>query len=143
MHWEATQRVMVAKVTRLTHKIAIQLQLVAESCTIWSFCSRQPIWKLLNTLSYYRTFITDLVTIITYYKNCGDLGFPWKYFCYFSLVLLLFKFDWQAISTNDRFFNWYKWDLIETVKTFNVRNNSLLFFDFIVLIIQILSLRCQ
>jgi hypothetical protein len=30
---EATQRVMAAKLTRLTHKIAIQLYLVAESCT--------------------------------------------------------------------------------------------------------------
>jgi hypothetical protein len=31
---EATQRVMAAKLTRLTHKIAIQLHLVAESCII-------------------------------------------------------------------------------------------------------------
>jgi hypothetical protein len=34
--WEATQRIMTAKLTRLTHKIAIQLQLVAENCTICS-----------------------------------------------------------------------------------------------------------
>jgi hypothetical protein len=40
-HWEAIQRVMAAKLTRLTHKIAIQLRLVAESCTIYSFCSRR------------------------------------------------------------------------------------------------------
>jgi hypothetical protein len=35
--WEATQRVMAAKLTRLTHKIAIQLYPVADSCTntIW------------------------------------------------------------------------------------------------------------
>jgi hypothetical protein len=32
--WEATQRVMAAKLATLTHKIAIQLHLVAESCTI-------------------------------------------------------------------------------------------------------------
>jgi hypothetical protein len=32
--WEATQRVMAAKLTRLNHKIAIQLYLVADSCTI-------------------------------------------------------------------------------------------------------------
>jgi hypothetical protein len=37
--WEATQRVMMAKLTRLTHKIAIQPQLVAESCTIWVVAS--------------------------------------------------------------------------------------------------------
>jgi hypothetical protein len=30
-HWEATQNVMAEKLTRLTHKIAIQLHLVAES----------------------------------------------------------------------------------------------------------------
>jgi len=30
--WEATQRVMVAKLVRLTHKIATQLHLVAELC---------------------------------------------------------------------------------------------------------------
>jgi hypothetical protein len=39
---EVTQRVMAAKLTRLTHKIAIQLHLVAESYTICSSCSRRP-----------------------------------------------------------------------------------------------------
>jgi hypothetical protein len=32
--WEATQRAMAAKLTRMAHKIAIKLRLVAESCTI-------------------------------------------------------------------------------------------------------------
>jgi hypothetical protein len=45
------QRVMAAKLTRLTNKIAIQLHLVAESCTIFSSRSRQPVRKLLDTLS--------------------------------------------------------------------------------------------
>jgi hypothetical protein len=49
---EATQRVMVAKLTRLTHKIAIQLHLVADSCTICSSHSRQLVKKLLDTPSY-------------------------------------------------------------------------------------------
>jgi hypothetical protein len=40
--WEATQRVMAAKLTRLTHKIVIQQHLVAESCTICSSRSRRP-----------------------------------------------------------------------------------------------------
>jgi len=31
---------MVAKLSRLTHKIVIQVHLVAESCTICSSCSR-------------------------------------------------------------------------------------------------------
>jgi hypothetical protein len=50
--WEATQRVMEAKLTRLTHKIAIQLHLVAETCTICSSRSRRPVSKLFDTLSY-------------------------------------------------------------------------------------------
>jgi hypothetical protein len=51
-HWEATQRVMVAKLSRLTHKIAVQLHLVADSCTICSSCSRQPVQELLDIPSY-------------------------------------------------------------------------------------------
>jgi hypothetical protein len=43
---------MVAKLTRLTHKIAIQLYLVAESCTICSSRSRWSVRKLLDTSSY-------------------------------------------------------------------------------------------
>jgi hypothetical protein len=50
--WEATQSVMAAKLTRLTHKIAIQLHLVAESCTIYSSGSRRPVRKRLDTPSY-------------------------------------------------------------------------------------------
>jgi hypothetical protein len=51
--WEATQKVMAAKLTRLTHKIAIKLHLVAESCTICSSRSRRPVRKLLDTPAYY------------------------------------------------------------------------------------------
>jgi hypothetical protein len=43
---------MAAKLTRLTHKIAIQLHLVAESCSICSSRSRRPVRKLLYTPSY-------------------------------------------------------------------------------------------
>jgi len=43
---------MAAKLTRLTHKIAIQLHLVAESCTICSSRSRWPVRKFLDTPSY-------------------------------------------------------------------------------------------
>jgi hypothetical protein len=42
---------MAAKLTRLTHKIAIQLHLVAESCSICSSRSRRPVRKLLDTSS--------------------------------------------------------------------------------------------
>jgi hypothetical protein len=50
--WEATQRIMAAKLTRLTHKIAIQLHLVTESCTICSCRSKLPVRKLLDTPTY-------------------------------------------------------------------------------------------
>jgi hypothetical protein len=50
--WEATKRVMAAKLTRLTQKIAIQLHVVAESCNNCSSCSRRPVQKLLDTPSY-------------------------------------------------------------------------------------------
>jgi len=39
---------MAAKPTRLTHKIAIQLHLVADSCTICSSRSGRPVRKLLD-----------------------------------------------------------------------------------------------
>jgi hypothetical protein len=42
---------MAAKLTRLTNKIAIQLHLVAESCTICSSRFRRPVRKLLDTPS--------------------------------------------------------------------------------------------
>jgi hypothetical protein len=39
---------MATKFTRMTHKIAIRLHLVAESCTIRSSRSRRPVRKLLD-----------------------------------------------------------------------------------------------
>jgi hypothetical protein len=42
----------VTKLTRVTHKIATQLHLAAESCTICISHSRQPVRKLLDTPSY-------------------------------------------------------------------------------------------
>jgi hypothetical protein len=50
--WEATQRVMAAELTRLAYIIAIQLHLVAESCTICSSRSGRSVRKLLDTPSY-------------------------------------------------------------------------------------------
>jgi len=45
---------MAAKLTRLAHKVAIQLHLVGESCTLCSSRSRRPVRKLLVTPSYVR-----------------------------------------------------------------------------------------
>jgi hypothetical protein len=50
--WEATQRVMEAKLTILTHRIAIQPHLVAESYAVCSFPCRRTVRKLLDTPSY-------------------------------------------------------------------------------------------
>jgi len=43
---------MAAKLTRLTHKMALQLQLLAESCTICGSRFRRPVRKLLVTPLY-------------------------------------------------------------------------------------------
>jgi len=44
---------METKLTRLTHKIAIQLHLVAESYIICSSRFRRPVQKHLDTASYF------------------------------------------------------------------------------------------
>jgi len=43
---------MAAKLTRLTHKITMQLDLVADSCTLCSSHFRRSVRKLLDTPSY-------------------------------------------------------------------------------------------
>jgi len=42
---------MAVNLSRVTHKVAIQLHLVAESCTICSSHTRWPVRKLLDTPS--------------------------------------------------------------------------------------------
>jgi hypothetical protein len=54
---------MVAKLTRLTHKIAIQLHLVAESYTICSSHSMQPVQKLSDTSSYVLVPILWIISV--------------------------------------------------------------------------------
>jgi hypothetical protein len=63
--WGATQMVMAVKLTRMTHKIAMQLHLVAESCTICSSRSRRAVRKLLDTSSYCRKPVAHY----RHYKN--------------------------------------------------------------------------
>jgi hypothetical protein len=55
---EATQRVMATKLTKLTHKIAIKLYLVAESCNICSSRSMRPVRELLDTTSYIPSYVS-------------------------------------------------------------------------------------
>jgi hypothetical protein len=84
--WEATQRVMAAKLTRLTHKIAIQLHLVTESCTI---CSSAPggqsgnFWKHHRTwMPYYYTWWQPSVLVMLSHRtleNCIELYRDWQF----------------------------------------------------------------
>jgi hypothetical protein len=55
---------MAAKLTILTHMIAIQLHLVAESCTICSSLSRCPVLKLLDTSSYICLILDQKLNIV-------------------------------------------------------------------------------
>jgi hypothetical protein len=55
---------MAAKLTRLTHKIVIQLPLVAESSTICSSRSRRPVRKLLDTPSYVHFVCSSLMACV-------------------------------------------------------------------------------
>jgi hypothetical protein len=64
---------MAAKLTRMTHKIAIQLHLVAESCTICISHSRRPVRKL---LIYPRTLVTQAefesaILVFMWFKNAS------------------------------------------------------------------------
>jgi hypothetical protein len=79
--WEATQRVMAAKLTRLTHKIAIQLHLVTENSIICSSRSRRPVRKLLDTLSYVISHLLHFITLITLHV---DYNYETSVYCSIS-----------------------------------------------------------
>jgi hypothetical protein len=62
---------MVAKLIRLTHKIAIQLHLVAGSCTICSSRSRLSVRKLLDTLSHVSLKLPQTKFLATFVYHDG------------------------------------------------------------------------
>jgi hypothetical protein len=78
---------MAAKLTTLTHKIAIQLQLVAETCTICSSRSRRPVRERLDTPSSLSCLVKDyaMKTKTTYWgSGCVtpcifNLGTRWRW----------------------------------------------------------------
>jgi hypothetical protein len=80
---------MCAKLTRLTHKIAIQLHLVAESCTICSSRSRRPVRKLLDTPSYKQSLLQTAFTKVKF--KCGLFPNP-QIHCSFISTYLIFLF---------------------------------------------------
>jgi len=48
---------MAGKLTRLTHRIAIQLHLVAEYCTICNYRSQRPVRKFLDmSFRFWKSF---------------------------------------------------------------------------------------
>jgi hypothetical protein len=61
---------MAAKLTRLTHKIAIQLHLVADTCTICNFPSRRPVRLLLDKLFY--IFYISVIYKVSMYLTTGS-----------------------------------------------------------------------
>jgi hypothetical protein len=63
---------MAAKLTRQTHKIAIQLHLVVESSITYSSRSRRPVLKFLDTPSYTGTqySLIPMKTINPYFQIC-------------------------------------------------------------------------
>jgi len=60
---------MAEKLTRLTNEIAIQLNLMAESCTICSSRARQLVRKRLDTPSYRLEMMAYLHSKITYQQR--------------------------------------------------------------------------
>jgi hypothetical protein len=61
---------MATKLTRLTHKIAIQVHLVAESCTICIFRFRRQVRKLLDTSSYHVCLTICYIPSIPLLRYC-------------------------------------------------------------------------
>jgi len=73
---------MVEKITRLTHKIAMQLHLVSENWTICSSRYRQLVRKFLDTLSYFHLCLEQKRNRMKTWHGVLPLFFPvphvWK-----------------------------------------------------------------
>jgi hypothetical protein len=61
---------MATKLTRMTHKLATQLQLLAENWTIRSSRSRRPVRKLMDTPSYLYRHFSQLMTVWKVNMSC-------------------------------------------------------------------------
>jgi hypothetical protein len=77
---------MVTKHTRLIHKIAIKLHLVAKSCTNSSSISRRPVRKLLDIPSYQAWELIHLHA----YHSCGG-------FLVFQVDVYRFSVSWPRV----------------------------------------------
>jgi len=65
------QMIMATKLARLTHKIALQLHLVAESSTIWSSRPRRPVLKFLDTPSYVQT---NMIYVMLFIRHAARIS---------------------------------------------------------------------
>jgi hypothetical protein len=120
---------MAAKLTRLTHKIAIQLHLVAESCTICSSRSRGPVRKLLDTPSYCRVVLLEWMFSLLRRRSWAVCERSLNTFCvivemYLFLTSLLLK--WSDIffapktRTHEALCNLFYW--ITKITVFGIAN---------------------
>jgi hypothetical protein len=62
---------MAVKLTTLTHKIAIQLRLVARSYAVCSSRSRRPVRKLLDTFPYKRWAMGWMIEVLVFDSQRG------------------------------------------------------------------------
>jgi hypothetical protein len=74
--WEASQRVLAAELTRLTHKIAIQLHLVAERCTI---CSSGSTFRTASGLSSRTKWGWESITYWSLVSKCINTAMVWTF----------------------------------------------------------------
>jgi hypothetical protein len=82
---------MAEKLTRLTHKTAIQLHLVAGSCTICSSRSRWLVRKLLDTPSYVGTHLATAKLQLVHRLMSSCRKIMLTFICMPQLVLLFYR----------------------------------------------------
>jgi hypothetical protein len=74
---------MAAKLTILTHKIAIQLHLLAESCTICSIHSiRRPVRKILDTPWH----SNNIIFLFSFSSSSSSIFYFFPFFCTVSFT---------------------------------------------------------
>jgi hypothetical protein len=104
--WEATQRVMAAKLTRLPHKIEIQLHLVAESCTICSSRSGRPVRTLVHTHTHTHPRTHTHTHTHTQYSYIHVYRSPCTRKCFYKSVETFTAFNLHMSSWQLLFFLW-------------------------------------
>jgi hypothetical protein len=84
---------MAAKLTRLAHKIAIQLRLVAESCTICSSRSSWPVRELLDTHTCVHMCVSGDRVLLPFVKHWVGLQhlYTQRILCYTWLFVKAIK----------------------------------------------------